>query len=240
MSQPQFQPQPGQPPQPNQPPQPPQYNPYAAQPGVPPQMPMQPPGPPPMPPQQPGPPPMQAPGQPPVQPPGLQAWPGQPWPGYPVQPGQQQPRRGNPAGAFFLAFLVSFLLTVVYALVRGLAWHLITTEAAAITVWALATLVNGAAVGLVAGKVGGDSAGVRAGAAVVGALGAFFSSTNAAIAMTIAVGGWTEFVFIWKDNPFYPAASWWGTELHWLSVLGLVVAGGLAFGLALAVGKKRR
>lgn len=240
MSQPQFQPQ--------QPDQPPQYNPYAAQPGVPPQpqsqpaapgvppqMPMQPPGPPPMPPQQPGRPPMQAPGL-----PGQQGWPGQPLPGYPVQPGQQLPKSGSPAGAFFLALLVSFLITVVYALVRGLAWHLITTEAAAITVWALATLVNGAAVGLTAGKVGGDSAGVRVGATVVGVLGAFFGSTNAAIAMTIAAGGWTRFVFVWKDNPFYPATSWWGTELHWLSVLGLVVAGGLAFGLALAVGKKRR
>jgi hypothetical protein len=229
MSQPQFQPpQPGQ--QPQQPPQPPQYNPYAGGPA----MPQQPPGPAPAAPPQ-------MPMQPPMQPPMQQGWPGQqPLPGFPMQPGQPQPRSGSPAGAIFLALLVSFLVTLLYAGGRAAAWQVITTNAAAIGVWALAILVNGAAVGLVAGKVGGSGTGTRVGAVIVAVLGAFFSSANAAVGMVISVQGWSNFVWAWKNDPFFPAKAWWGIELHWLSVLGLVVAGGLAFVLAFAVGRKRR
>lgn len=238
MSQPQFQPpQPGQ--QPQQPQQP-QYNPYAGGPAVPPQSPA-----PANVPQMPPHPPMQQAGPPgpPPQPPMQQGWPGgqqPPVPGFPVQPGQQPPKSGNAAGALVLALFVSFVLTLLYAGVRAAAWQDITTTAVAITVWAFATLVNGAAVGLVAGRVGGDRDSVRVGAAVVGVLGAFFTSTNAAVATVISAQGWSTFMWVWKDNPFFPAVSWWGTELQWLSVLGLVVAGGLAFVLALALGKRRR
>lgn len=244
MSQPQFQPpQSGQPPQqPQGPPQPPQYNPYAGQPGVPQQ--------PPMPPQ----PPAQAPGQPPVQPPaqgpGRPGWPpGPPQPGmppqggvppFPAQPGAQQPKSGNPAGAFVLALLVSFLITLLYAGGRAAALDVITSTAAAVTVWLLATAVNGAVVGLVAGKVGGGSTGVRVGAAIVGVLGAFFGSTNAMVSMIIAGNDWSNFVWMWKDDPLFPAVAWGSGDLWYLSVLSLVIGGGLAFGLAYAVGKQRR
>lgn len=219
--------------QPPQPQQPPHYNPYAGQPG-PPQQQSAPVGPPAMPPQ----PPMQPGSAGPV--PMQQGWPGQPqqpMPGYPVPPGQQQPRTGSPTGAFFLAFLVSFVISLIYSGIQGAALKY-ESNAVWVTSYLAYCLLSAAAVGALAGKIGGSSAGVRVSATVIAMLGAFFGSTNATVIMMLADG--TGLYFL-KDDWYFPAQVWWapGSGYEWVAVAGLVVAAGAAFGLSYAVGRKR-
>ncbi|GGZ67590.1 hypothetical protein [Streptomyces bluensis] len=229
MSQPPFQ----------QPPQPPQnpYNPYS-QPASPPQ-------------QQPGygPVPAPAPGQPPMQA-GLPPAPGQP-PVHPTHPGPpyqappfgQQPNTagGHPVGAVLLGFLASVVVSVIYTGVI-FATYKDQSETMVHTLYIGHALLNGVAVGALAGLVGGRSDGARIGAAVIAPLGAFFGYTNA-VPLVIADSQTPSVVWDMLENePFFPAKAWWGSasDTTWISLLGLVIAAAAAWGLAYATGNRGR
>ncbi|MFF4509208.1 hypothetical protein [Streptomyces sp. NPDC001401] len=241
MSQPPFQP----PPQPAQPPQPPQNpaNPYA-QPAPPPQ---QPPGFGPSAPQQP---PMQAgpapvPGQPPMMYGGPQpAYPMQPAPPFQAPPFGQRPNAtGNPVGAVFLGFFVSFVIALLYTGVM-VATYKDQTYATANVLYFAHAILNGAVVGALVGKVGRDSNGGRIGGAVVAALGAFFGYANALPVIIVKEQSFMALKTLLEGEPFFPAKAWWHNDSHggvdWLNLLGLVVAAAAAWGIAYLIGKNRR
>ncbi|MFM9373115.1 hypothetical protein [Streptomyces sp. Da 82-17] len=225
--------QPWQPAQP-QPPQPDGGNPYAQSPGsgagAPPPMPPQPPaGPPQMPPQ----------GF-----PGQQQFPGQPAPMPGMQPPMPypgpQPGGGSAVGAFFLGWLVSFVISLIYVGVVFAAYESLTEEAAGYGLYYGHALLNGAAVGAVAGLVGRRSNGAHISAGIIGALGTFFGSTNAFVATYLDTAG-SDITFLLRDHPFFPAEAWWGPDAGsgMLSLLGLVLAAAAGWGIARLVGSRR-
>lgn len=232
MSQPPFQPpqQPGQSAQPpQQPGQPPQvgYNPYA-QPVPPPQQP-------------PGFAPAPLPGIAPVPVPGQYAVPGQAL--FQMGPGGQRPNaRGNPVGAVFLGLAVSFVVALLYSGLIAATYKQQSDTAANVLYFAHA-LLNGAVVGLLVGSMARGSNGARIGGAVIAALGAFFGYANS-IPLVFAVEETPKAAFdLLEYEPFLPAKLWWqhgSGGVDWLNVLGLVVAAGVAWGIAYAVGKRRR
>ncbi|MET9513071.1 hypothetical protein ABZX62_32255 [Streptomyces flavidovirens] len=199
----------------------PQYNP-----GHQPPVPQQPPGPP----QGFGGPPPFGPGQFPAQ------------PAYPNQaPYGQQPRSGNPVGAFFLGFLVSFFVAMIYSVVIY-ATAEDQSRNVGLTLYILHALLNGAAVGAVVGLVGRRSVGAWISGIVVAMLGTFFGFANGMVFMYLDIGGMRFLGDMLMEDPFFPAKAWWGsrsgTELH--SLLGLVVAAAAAWGLAFVTGRNRR
>ncbi|MEU6578352.1 hypothetical protein [Streptomyces sp. NPDC046805] len=263
MSQPQFQPPSHNPYNPQNP-----YNPYTLpappqqqqQPGFsPPPAPEQPPmqaGPPtaqppmqagtpsapPQSPAYPGPPPAPAAQQPTYQPYGPYPTPA-PVPAYQPSPyGQQQPTTdGRPVGAILLALLASFIVSLLYTGLT-LATYKDQSNTAAYVLYVTHAFVNGAVVGALAGKVGRSSTGARVGAAVIAPLGAVFGYTNA-IPLIIADGRTPKAIqYMLEDDPFLPAKAWWGHSAGstLVSLLGLLVAAVVAWGLAYVVGGRSR
>lgn len=242
MSQPPFQPPPQPPQPPQQPPQPPQapqssYNPYS-QPGPPPQQPphQQ------LPQQQSafGPPPV--PGQPPTQPmqPMQHAT---PYPSVPFGQGQTGTgNAGNAFGAILLGFVVSFVISLVYVGIN-LATYKEQSTTVGNTLYLLHALLNGAAVGALAGTVGRGSNGARVGAAIIAVLGTFFGYTNTVVSLFLKDGSLMPLKYMLEDNPLYPAKAWWDTQgggVDWFSLLGLPLAAAAAWGLAHLIGDKGR
>ncbi|MFC7308751.1 hypothetical protein ACFQVC_31605 [Streptomyces monticola] len=237
--------QPASQPQQPQPPQPASGNPYAqsspdAGAGAPPPMPPQPPaGPPGPPPGAPGVPPQQGfPGQAPPQ----QPFPGQPAPAPGMQP-QPYPYQvpqsggGSPVGAFFLGLLVSFVISLIYG---GLmfATYKDQSESTATTLYLVHAVINGAAVGAVAGLVGRRSSGAHISAGIVAALGAFFGYTNALMMVQMDIAG-SDVYYLLRERPFFPAEAWWHIGDGPLALLGLVLGGAAGWGLAKLIGSRR-
>ncbi|WP_138899086.1 hypothetical protein [Streptomyces chryseus] len=198
----------------------PQYNP-----GHQPPVPQQPPGPP------------QGFGAPPPAAPG----PFPPQPAYPQQgPYGPQRRSGNPVGAFFLGFLASVVVSLVYS---GIVYatYQDQSENTVYVLYVLHALVNGAAVGALVGLVGHRRTGAHIGGAVVAVLGAFFGFTNAVVFVTMDAG-WFAFRNMMQADALIPAKAWWGNggDSWPISLLGLVVAAAAAWGLAHLVGRTRR
>ncbi|MGW7363789.1 hypothetical protein ACWGI8_10240 [Streptomyces sp. NPDC054841] len=212
MSQPQF--------------QSPQHNPYNQQPGQPPMPSAQPPMPPAQPPMQPW-----------QQQPQMQ--PGQPYPAYPA-PFGQQPRRGHPVGAFFLGFLASVVVSVIYSGITVATYKQQSADTAQ-TLYVLHGLLNGAAVGALIGMVGRRSTGAQISGAVIAPLGVFFGYTNSIPLVIADSQGVPAIGDMMEADPFIPAKAWWGSQsdTEWLSLLGLAVAAGAAWGLAYFIGKRR-
>lgn len=170
-----------------------------------------------------------------------------PWPG---QPGMQQPYpapavgrpdSGSPVGAFFLGFLASFVVAALYTAVNAatldeLSYTMVNTLLIG------HALLNGAIVGWVVGLVGRRSTGAHISGAVVAVLGAFFGFTNSVPVLRAGYGDFQAVVDMVKFAPFFPAKVWWGADAtgHFLSILSLLVAAGAAWGVAHAVGRKRR
>ncbi|MEW2402675.1 hypothetical protein [Streptomyces sp. NPDC046862] len=238
MSQPPFQPPPLPPQPPQQPPQPPQapqssYNPYS-QPGPPQQPPQQQ-----LPQQQPafGPPPV--PGQPPMQP--MQH--ATPYPAAPFGQGQSGTgNAGNAFGAILLGFVVSFVISLVYVGIN-LATYKEQSTTVSNALYLLHALLNGAAVGALAGTVGRGSNGARVGAAIIAVLGTFFGYTNTVVSLFLKDGSLMPLRYMLEDNPLYPAKAWWDTQgggVDWFSLLGLPLAAAAAWGLAYLIGNKGR
>ncbi|MDQ8707075.1 hypothetical protein RCO28_32060 [Streptomyces sp. LHD-70] len=240
--------QPWQPASQPQPPQPDSGNPYAqpSGPGAPPPMPPQPPmgpppgapaGPPPGPPQ--GVPPQQGfPGQPPV-PPQFAGQPGPMQGGMPQQYPAPQTGGGSAVGAFFLGWLVSFVISLIYVVIIFAVYQDLT-EAASYAVYYGHALLNGAAVGAVAGLVGRRSNGAHVSAGIIGALGTFFASTNAFVVIYLdSTGGGPGYLL--TEMPFMPAEAWWGPDASsgLLALLGLVLAGAAGWGIARLTGSRR-
>ncbi|MDG4859081.1 hypothetical protein P8605_13110 [Streptomyces sp. T-3] len=197
-----------------------------------------------MPPQQPGYGyPQQAP-QPPQAPQGFPAQQGfapqQPFPGQPnyAYPPGFAPKPGNPVGGFFLGLLVSFVVAGLYTLIWYATYKDMNSEGAIRGLYYGHALINGALTGLVVGMVAGRSNGAAVGAAIISALGAFFGFTNGYTAIMLDTGG----EYFLRDNPMFPAEVWWATEAgdHLLAVLGVLLAAGAAWGLAFAMGRRRR
>ncbi|MDI3406034.1 hypothetical protein [Streptomyces cavernicola] len=230
--------QPWQPASQPQPPQPDGGNPYAqpSGPGAPPPMPPQPPaGPPPMPPQQQG-----MPGPPPGQP----QFPGQPAPMPGMQPPMPYagPQRGggSAVGAFFLGWLVSFVVSLIYVAIIWASYENLTDEATGRALYMGHGVLNGAAVGAVAGLVGRRSSGAHVSAGIVAALGAFFGQTNAIVMVQMDASN-GDLIYLLKEAPFFPAEAWWGPDASsgMLSLLGLVLAAAAGWGIARLVGSRR-
>ncbi|WP_258053645.1 hypothetical protein [Streptomyces sp. Ru72] len=171
-------------------------------------------------------------------------YPAQPGPPFQTPPFSRQPSAsGNPVGAVLLAFFVSVVVSLLYSgLILATYKHQSLTTAN--TLYLAHALLNGAIVGSLVGLVAHRSNGARIGGAVIAALGAFFGYVNA-----------IPLVFAWERSPvalmdllevepFFPAKAWWTSEAHggvdWFSPLGLVVAAAAAWGLAYAVGNRRR
>ncbi|WP_137989250.1 ABC transporter permease [Streptomyces vilmorinianum] len=162
-----------------------------------------------------------------------------PHPAYPA-PFGQQPRRGHPVGAFFLGFLASVVVSVIYTGITVATYKEQSADTAQ-TLYVLHGLLNGAAVGAVIGLVGRRSAGAQISGAVIAPLGVFFGYTNA-VPLIIADGqGVPAIGDMMEVDPFIPAKAWWGSQsdTEWLSLLGLAVAAGAAWGLAFVIGKRR-
>lgn len=234
-------PHPPQPPQPSVQPQQNPYNPYgqAAPPQRPPGYGTGP---------VPGPMPIPPPGQVPGQVPGSAHGPGHPpmhsAPPFQPQPYGQRPNAGgHPVLAVFLGFAVSVVVSLVYS---GLvvATYKEQTFATANVLYLGHALLNGTVVGSLVGLVGGRGNGARVFGALVAVLGTFFGHTNA-IPLVFAYeetpkAAWDLITY----EPFLPAKAWWTDEasggVDWFSPLGLVVAAVTAWGLAYAVGARRR
>lgn len=209
-------------PPPPQPPQQPQggYNPYLQP--APPQ-------------QQPGFGPSPVPGQPPMHP--APAFP-------PPQPLAQRPATGgNPVGAIVLGLAASVFVALLYT---GLiaATYKEQSVTVANTLYLAHALINGALVGALIGRMAGRNTGAVIGAAVIGALGAFFGYVNALpLIFAVEETPLAAWHFL-QSEPFFPAKAWWNDEasggVDWFSPLGLVVAAAAAWGLAYAIGSKRR
>jgi hypothetical protein len=216
MSQPQF--------------QSPQPNPYQQQPG--PQ-----PGQPPMPPVHPPMQPWQQPQQQHVQ--QMQMQPGQPYPAY-AAPLGQQPRRGHPVGAFFLGFLASVVVSAIYSVVT-VATYKEQSADTALTLYVLHGLLNGAAVGAVIGLVARRGTGAHISGSFIAALGVFFGYTNAVPLIIADSQGAPAVGDMMEIDPLIPVKSWWGSQsdTEWVSLLGLAVAAGAAWGLAHVIGRRR-
>lgn len=143
----------------------------------------------------------------------------------------------------FLGLLVSFLVALLYSGLN-VATYKDQTFAISTTLYLGHALLNGAIVGSLVGLVGGRSNGARIGGAVIVALGAFFGYTNS-LPLIFAYeqtprAAWDLLTY----EPFYPAKAWWNDEgaggVDWSSPLGLVLAAAVAFGLAYAIGSRRR
>ncbi|MGR8007923.1 hypothetical protein [Streptomyces hypolithicus] len=174
--------------------------------------------------------------------PGPGQFPMQPGPGYPVQaPYGPQPRSGNPVGAFFLGFLVSFIVALIYSVVMYATYKDQSADTARV-LYVLHALLNGAAVGAVVGLVARRSVGAHISGAIVAMLGTFFGFTNGVVLITADAGGHFALRDMMEVDPFYPAKVWWGgasgTEMH--TLLGLLAAVAAAWGLAFVVSRSRR
>ncbi|MFF8607152.1 hypothetical protein ACF06X_14525 [Streptomyces sp. NPDC015346] len=195
----------------------------------------------------------QQPGQPPMQPvqPPIQPWQqqqsqmqhGQPYPyPYPAHPAPsgRQPRRGHPVGAFFLGYLASVVLSVIYSGITVATYKEQSADTAQI-LYVLHGLLNGAAVGALIGLVGRSSTGAQISGAVIAPLGVFFGYTNAFTLIIADSQGAPAIGDMMEIDPFIPAKAWWGSQsdTEWLSLLGLAVAAGAAWGLAHVIGKRR-
>ncbi|MFJ8363640.1 hypothetical protein [Streptomyces sp. NPDC093984] len=171
-------------------------------------------------------------------------YPAQPGPPFQAPPFGQQPQAsGNPVGAVLLGFFVSVVVSLLYSGLI-LATYKDQSTTTANTLYLAHALLNGAVVGSLVGLVAHRSNGARIGGAVIAALGAFFGYANA----LPLIFAWERSPMALRDlleaEPFWPAKAWWTSEAHggvdWFSPLGLVVAAVAAWGLAYAVGNKRR
>ncbi|MFF6781211.1 hypothetical protein [Streptomyces sp. NPDC012510] len=180
--------------------------------------------------------------------PGPIGGPGRP-PTHPAPPFQPQPfgRRpgggGHPVGAVFLGFAVSVVISLFYS---GLivATYEDQTFITANALYLGHALLNGAVVGSLVGLVGGRGNGARVFASLIAMLGAFFGYANA-VPLVFAFeetpkAAWDLIAY----EPFLPAKAWWTDEVpggvDWFSPLGLIVAAATAWGLAYAIGVRRR
>ncbi|RPF36727.1 hypothetical protein EDD92_6772 [Streptomyces sp. TLI_185] len=179
-------------------------------------------------------------GQPPVQP----GYPMQPGPPFQTPPFGQRPNAsGNPAGAVFLALLVSFVISLVFSgLLVVIGEHL--TFGTSTALYLAYALLNGAIVGALIGKVAHRSNGAWICGAVIAALGAFFGWANSLPMYIVKEKGFFGIRDMLEYDPFFPAKAWWNDETHggvdWTSPLGLVLAAAAAWGIAYLVGNKRR
>jgi hypothetical protein len=188
---------------------------------------------------------------PPQQPPGPPGYGPQPVHGaYPAPPFAPQPfaprpprSGGHPVGAVLLGLLASFLVALLYTLLN-VATYKDQTLTTANALYLGHALLNGAIVGLLVGLVGGRSNGARIGAALIAALGAFFGYTNSLPLVYAVESTPTAAWDLLSYEPFFPAKAWWTSEadggVDWFSPLGLVLATAAAYGLAYAMGTRRR
>ncbi|MEU6799438.1 hypothetical protein [Streptomyces neyagawaensis] len=188
------------------------------------------------------------PQQPPGPPPGYGPQPvhgAHPAPPFAPQPfGQRPPRAGgHPVGAVLLGLLASFLVALLYTLLN-VATYKDQTLTTANALYLGHALLNGAVVGLLVGLVGGRGNGARIGAALIAALGAFFGYTNSLPLVYAVESTPTAAWDLLSYEPFFPAKAWWTSEadggVDWFSPLGLVLAAAAAYGLAYAMGARRR
>lgn len=188
------------------------------------------------------------PQQPPGPPPGYGPQPvhgTHPAPPFAPQPFVRRPPRagGHPVGAVLLGLLASFLVALLYT-VLNVATYKDQTLTTANALYLGHALLNGAIVGLLVGLVGGRGNGARIGAALIAALGAFFGYTNSLPLVYAVESTPTAAWDLLSYEPFFPAKAWWTSEadggVDWFSPLGLVLAAAAAYGLAYAMGARRR
>lgn len=184
------------------------------------------------------------PGQQPGQPHAQPQFPGQPapMPGMPPQqyPAPQAGARGSAVGAFFLGLLVSVVVSLIYAGIFFATYKDLTDATTVNVIYMLHAVLNGAAVGAVAGLVGRRSNGAHIAAGIVAALGAFFGHANAIVFVQTDIMG-SDVFYLLRDHPFFPAEAWWGRDIEsgLLSLLGLVLAAGAGWGIAKLIGSRR-
>ncbi|WP_419997354.1 hypothetical protein [Streptomyces boninensis] len=155
-------------------------------------------------------------------------------PGFPPPP----PRRGNPVGAFFLALLVSVVLSGIYSMIL-LASYEDLSKVGLKTSYVIFGLVLALAVGAVAGKVGGPSTGAHICAAVLAALGAFFGFTNGYVAILIDAADFDLLGDMLEEKPFFPAEAWWKGLKAAIALPGIFLAAIGTWGMAHLTGKRR-
>ncbi|WP_228034322.1 hypothetical protein [Streptomyces spongiae] len=159
---------------------------------------------------------------------------------HPTTPGTGN--TGNAVGAILLGFLVSFVVSLVYVGIN-MATYKEQSSAVSNILYLLHALLNGAAVGALAGTVGRGSNGARVGAAIIAALGVFFGYTNTVVSLFLRDGSLMPLKYMLEDDPLYPAKAWFDTQgggVDWISLLGLPLAAATAWGLAHLIGNKGR
>ncbi|OEJ41309.1 hypothetical protein AR457_09595 [Streptomyces agglomeratus] len=163
-------------------------------------------------------------------------------PGYPQQvPHGPRPSSGNPVGAFFLGFLASVVVSLVYG---GIVYATYRDQSqnTVHALYVLHALLNGAVVGALVGLVAHRRTGAHVSGAAVAVLGTFFGYTNAVVFVTLDAGGLYAFRDMMQGDAFIPAKAWWGNGGggRLVSLAGLVIAAATAWGLAHLVGRNRR
>ena len=169
--------------------------------------------------------------------------PGPPPPNWAPSPLAPQPNTvGNPVGAIFLGLFASVVVSLLYSGVILATYKEQSTTTANLLYFAHA-LLNAAVVGLLVGQVGRGSNGAKIGGAVIAALGTFFGYANS-IPLVFALEETPKAAFdLFGQEPFLPAKLWWQNNaggVDWPNLLGLVLAAAAAWGLAHAVGNRRR
>jgi hypothetical protein len=156
--------------------------------------------------------------------------------------GQQPSTSGNPVGAVFLGFFASVVVSLLYSGVI-LATYKDQSLTVASTLYLAHAVINGAVVGALIGAMAHRSVGAQVCGAFIAALGAFFGYANALPFIVVTDQTATVLQELLKNDPFFPAKAWWHSGAHgdvsWISPLGLVLAGAIAWGLAHVIGNKR-
>lgn len=159
--------------------------------------------------------------------------------GYPYQTGYPpHPGGPKPAKAFFLALLVSVLLSAAYAVILLASYEDLSVLGLQLGYVVLALALAGG-VGIVAGRVGGRSTGVHVCAAFLAALGAFFGVANGYVFTILDAGGTELLEAVLEHEPMAPATFWWERPEEPVALLGLAAAAGGALLTAHLVAKKR-
>lgn len=176
--------------------------------------------------------------------PGQGPYPGQPGPQpYPGQPfGQRPVSSGNPVGAVFLGFVVSFVVSLLYTGVIMATYKDQSNTTANVLYFAHA-LLNGALVGALVGRMAPASNGARISGSIIAALGTFFGYANAIPFVILEEQSDFALRDMLKSEPFFPAKAWWhdgaNGGVDWLNLLGLLVAVAAVWAVAHLVGNKR-
>jgi hypothetical protein len=159
-------------------------------------------------------------------------------PGYPYQPGFPPQRQGSGVKAFLFAWLISGASASVFAGILVASYEDLSKVGLRI-MYVVFALALAAAVGSMAGKVGGPNPGAYVVPSLFAMAAVFFGVANGFVFVMMDAGGSDALEAMMEHEPGAPAEFWWKGLKGGIALLGLAIAGGGTFGMASAIGKRR-